>query len=497
MNSSMIKLSPAEMHKVILGAMIALFLAALDQTIVATALPSIGGDLGDFHLMAWVVTSYLLTATAATPILGKLSDLYGRRPVMRACIALFLAGSILCALSHSMIFLIAARALQGFGGGGLITMAQTVVADVVSPRERGRYGAYFAGVWAGSSLLGPIVGGLLTQYASWHWIFWINLPICAIAFLITDRVLQRLAGRGTPKRIDYLSVVLFFLSSTAFLLAVSCGGTEFPWLSAPMGLAVAIFLICGYVFAQRQRRLEEPVMPPRFFGDRVVAPVLLSIFLVFGAYLTLTVLTPTYLQLVLRSPASEVGLLMIPLMLSSTVGAATTGRYITRTGSYKLPPLLGLPLAVVCLVALGFLTDRASPYLTAGLLMLVGLGIGPIFPIANVAAQNAVGRGDLGAVSGAISFARALGGAVATAAGSALVLGLVLHNLPSVGQVGGLADLMRRPLTGSETLVVAHAFSIFYFVTAAALAIGWAIFARIEHRPLRESTEIHPTQEVA
>ncbi len=497
MTATPLKLSPSEVHKVILGAMIALFLAALDQTIVATALPSIGGDLGDFHLMSWIVTAYLLTATAATPILGKLSDLHGRRPVMRASIIIFLAGSVLCALSKSMVVLILARALQGFGGGGLITLAQTVVADVVSPRERGRYGAYFAGVWAGSSLLGPILGGLLTQYASWHWIFWINLPIGLAAVVITDRILQRITRHGSAKRIDYPSVILFACSSTSLLLALSWGGTEFSWLSWPIGAALLVFAVTGVIFARRQLRLDEPIMPPRFFGDSVVAPVLMSIFLVFGAYLTLTVLTPTYLQLVLQRQASEVGLMMIPLMLSSTAGAAFSGRYISHTGSYKLPTLIGLPLAVLCLVALGCLTDRSMPLVTAGLLMLIGLGIGPIFPIANVAAQNAVGRRDLGVVSGAIGFARALGGAIATAAGSALVLGLVLHNLPIGGEVNGLTDLMRRSLSVPERQDVAHAFSIFYFCVAGILAIGWAVFARIEHRPLHDGRDVQPTQEIA
>ncbi|TXH36225.1 MAG: MFS transporter [Rhodospirillaceae bacterium] len=493
---SFVKLSAAETHKVVLGAMIALFLAALDQTIIATALPSIGSDLGDFHLMAWIVTAYLLTSTAATPILGKLSDLHGRRPVMRASILIFLLGSVLCALSPSMPFLILARALQGFGGGGLITLAQTVVADVVSPRERGRYGAYFAGVWAGSSLLGPVLGGFLTEYASWHWIFWINLPIGLAAILITDRILHRLTGRGGARRIDYVSVLCFTVSSTTFLLALSWGGTEFPWASWQVIVAIACSIVTGSIFASRQRRLDEPIMPPRFFSDTVVTPVLIAVFLVFGAYLALAVLVPTFLQLSLQQSPRDVGLLMIPLLLSSTIGAAISGQYIHRTGGYKLPTLLGLPLAIACLVLLGILTPQATPMMTAGLLLLAGLGIGPIFPIANVAAQNAVERRDLGAVSGAISFARALGGAAATAGGSALVLGLMVAMMPARAADGGLTEILSHPLDATARLDLAHAYTVFVFIAAGILAVGLFAFSRIEQRPLQDSRSVDTSVEI-
>ncbi|HEX9446370.1 MAG TPA: MDR family MFS transporter, partial [Dongiaceae bacterium] len=415
MSSESLLLNPRETRLVVGGAMISLFLAALDQTIVATALPSISSDLGDVHLMSWIVTAYLLTSTAATPILGKLSDLHGRRPIMRLCILTFLLGSVLCAMSSTMMMLILARALQGFGGGGLITIAQTAVADVVAPRERGKYGAYFAGVWAGAALLGPVIGGELTMHASWHWIFWINLPLGFLALAVADPILKRLTGRGTRHQIDYISVALFMCSSTAFLFALSGGGTILPWLSPEIFAAVAASVITGLIFYRRQGHLHEPIMPLHFFRDRVVTPVLLAIFMVFGGYLALAIMTPTYLQLALSAGADEVGRLIIPLMLSTTVGAALSGRYISRTGRYKLPPLLGMPLAIVCLIILGLIAPQATKPELIVLLMLIGFGIGPIFPIANVAAQNAVERRDLGAVSGAISFARALGGAVATA----------------------------------------------------------------------------------
>jgi len=490
-------LSPREIRVVVIGAMICLFLAALDQTIVATALPTISGDLGDVHLMSWIVTAYLLTSTAATPILGKMSDLHGRRPIMRVCIVVFLIGSVLCALSGSMMTLILSRALQGFGGGGLITLAQTAVADVVAPRERGKYGAYFAGVWAGSALLGPVLGGELTAHANWHWIFWINLPIGIIALIIVDPILKRLTGRKTKHKIDYASIALFFCSSTAFLLAVSSGGSFLPWLSPAVIGAVVISVITAVFFYRRQRVLTEPIIPLHFFHNTVVTPVLLAIFLVFGAYLALAIMTPTYLQLVFSASADEVGRLIIPFMLSSTVGAALSGRFITRTGTYKLPPLLGMPVAIICLIILGLIAQTATKPELIVLLTLVGLGIGPIFPIANVAAQNAVDRRDLGAVSGAISFARALGGAVSTAAASNVVLSLAVAAFASSSSAGDLTEVMRAPLTEAEHAGFAHAYAVFFFAVAAWLTVGLYAFARVEARPLRSRAEMETAAKAA
>jgi EmrB/QacA subfamily drug resistance transporter len=490
MSSDTLLLNPRETRLVVIGAMIALFLAALDQTIVATALPSISSDLGDVHLMSWIVTAYLLTSTAATPILGKMSDLHGRRPIMRLCIVIFLLGSVLCALSNSMLMLILARALQGFGGGGLITIAQTAVADVVAPRERGRYGAYFAGVWAGSALLGPVIGGELTKHASWHWIFWINLPLGALALVVADPILKRLTGRGTKHQIDYVSIILFVCSSTGFLFALSSGGTLLPWMSGGIFAALAASALTGLIFYLRQGKLHEPIMPLHFFRDPVVTPVLLAIFLVFGSYLALAIMTPTYLQLVLSAGPDEVGRLIIPLMLSTTVGAALSGRYISRTGRYKLPPLLGMPLAILCLIVLGVIAPQASKLELVILLTLIGFGIGPIFPIANVAAQNAVARGDLGAVSGAISFARALGGAIATAGASNLILGFFVAGLPEDANIADLTDLLREPLNAADRSSFAHAYAIFFFVVAAWLALGLYAFYRVEPRPLRSRSDL-------
>ena len=481
-------LTPSETHTIVLGALLALFLSALDQTIVATALPSIGRELGDFELISWVVTAYLLTSTCATPILGKLSDLYGRRLMLLGCLIVFMIASALCALSSSMAMLIVARAVQGLGGGGLLTLAQTVIADVVAPRERGRYAAYFATVWAGSALIGPTLGGALTQYAGWPWIFWINLPLGLLALGIVDRALRKLPVPRVKARIDVASVGLLTLGTVALLLGLSWGGTTFPWASAPVAAAAAAALLGGWLFFRRQARTEEPILPPRFLGDAVVGPVLLSVFLAFGGYLVLAVLAPTYLQVALQVGTGTVGLLMIPLMVSTTVTASLSGRYITRTGTYRRPPMIGLPVAIAAVLVLAALATHASPFVASGLLMVVGLGVGPIFPASMVAAQNAAATRDLGAVTGAVGFSRALGGAILVAAGSALVLGLIVAWSPSVASVSGLEELVRRPLGGDERITIARAFGVLFAAVAAVFALSLLTYLRVEHRPLRSRT---------
>ncbi|MGK9233732.1 MFS transporter [Inquilinus limosus] len=481
-------LSQSEIHTIVLGALLALFLSALDQTIVATALPSIGRELGDFELISWVVTSYLLTSTCATPILGKLSDLYGRRLMLLACLVVFLIASALCALSSTMTMLIAARALQGLGGGGLLTLAQTVIADVVAPRERGRYAAYFATVWAGSALIGPTLGGALTQYAGWPWIFWINLPLGLVALAIVERSLRKLPVPRVRSRIDFTSIGLLSLGTVALLLGLSWGGTAFPWASPPVIAAAVVAIAGSWLFFRRQARVEEPVLPPRFLGDAVVGPVLLSVFLAFGGYLALAVLAPTYLQVALRAGTGEVGLMMIPLMVSTTVTASLSGRYITRTGTYRRPPVIGLPVAILAVLALAAVATHATPLVASGLLMIVGLGVGPIFPASMVAAQNAAPVRDLGAVTGAIGFSRALGGAVLVAAGTTLVLGLIVAWSPSVASVSGLEELVRRPLTEAERSDVARAFAVLFAAVAAVFALSLLTYLRVEHRPLRTQT---------
>jgi EmrB/QacA subfamily drug resistance transporter len=487
---SLIPLTPSEVRVIVIGAMLALFLAALDQTIVATALPPIANDLGDFALISWVVTAYLLTSTCATPIVGKLSDLYGRRQLLRICLGLFVLGSALCALAPAMVPLILARALQGLGGGGLMTLAQAIIADVVSPRERGRYAGYFSIVWGSSSVLGPTLGGIVTEHYGWPWIFWINLPIGLAALLVADRALRKLPVHHHRSRIDYAGVGLLSGATVALLLLLSLGGERLPWMG-PRSLALcAAALVLGGLFLRNQSRSPEPIVPPDLLQDRVIRPVVTAIFIIFGSYLALAVLTPIYFQVALGTPVSDAGLLMIPLMLASVFTANLAGQNTRKTGRYKRPPLLGLPFAIVALGIVAFFAHRLSPLAASALLMLAGLGVGPIFPCATVAAQNAAKRSQLGAVSGVVAFARALGGVIGVAAASALVLGLAAGALASAGQITSLEDLARSDLPPEARAGIARAFGVMFGAVAATLAIGLAVFARVEDRPLGERAPI-------
>jgi len=483
-------LTPAEVRLIVIGALLALFLSALDQTIVATALPPIAKSLGNFSLISWVVTAYLLTSSCVTPIAGKLSDLYGRRRVLRICLATFMITSALCALAPNMPALIVARALQGLGGGGLVTLGQTIIADVVSPRERGRYSGYFSIVWGSASLLGPLVGGMVTQYYGWPWIFWLNLPFCLAALLFCDRALRRLPIEHHRSPVDYWSIGLLSGATVGLLLVLSLGGARLPWMS-PLLLLLALSTIClGGLLVWKQRDSEEPIIPPRFLRDPVVGPVLAVTFIVYAAFMSISVLAPIYFQVALGSSVARAGALMIPLMLSSTVSANFMGRYTRRRGRYKVPPLASLPATILALVLLAAFAGRLGPTGASAILLIAGLGFGPIFPACNVAAQNAVKRRDLGAVSGAVAFARVLGSAVGVAAGSALVLGLLAGRLVEAGHVTQLEDLARASLSPAARTVVAEVFGILFAAVAVVLVAGVAMFATVEDRELGDRSPV-------
>ena len=482
--------SQRDANVIVAGAMLTLFLAALDQTIVATALTRIAADLGGVELIAWVVSAYLLTSTCVMPISGKLSDIYGRRPLLIAALGVFLAGSMICANAPSMAALIAGRAVQGFGGGALLTLSQSVVADVVAPRERGRYAGYFATVFASSAVLGPVLGGFLTFYMGWRLIFWINLPLGVLAFIITNRALKRMQAQYRPARLHYLGVALFAAGATCLLLALSSGGVMLPWTSPAVLGALAAAAVLGGLFIKRQTEVAEPILPPKFFADSVIGPVYMALFCLFGSYLAVIVMVPIFLQVAVGVPVNEVGVLLIPLTLTTATFASLAGRYMRKSGRYKPLPLISLPFAIAALLGLAATVKCASPLGVAALLTLMGAGMGPMFPTSTVAVQNAAARGDLGAVTGGLGFARMLGGAVLTAAASSLVLGLAAQWVTGLGGVNGLQELVRRPLDAAQRAQLIDAFSILFLCLAGIMTLGWAMFWRVAERPLLERKDM-------
>ena len=463
-------LEHAAIRSILAGIMLAMFLGALDQTIVATALPTIGQDLGDLDDLPWVVTAYLISSTAVTPLYGKLSDIHGRRTMLLASIGLFVLGSVACALAPSLLLLILARALQGIGGGGLISLAQTVIADVVAPRERARYQGLIASVFVASSVLGPVLGGMFAQLLHWSLIFWINLPLGVAALWMTERALRRLPRHERPHRLDLLGAGLIVAATVCLLLALSWGGVRYPWGSPPILGLVGATLVLTLLFAWRLTTAPEPFLPLSVLREPVVALGTAAACFAMGTFIGLSIYVPVYFEAARGLSASESGLALIPLMTGVILGATTAARLMGRIRHYKRPPLAGLVLALIACLALAPHPVELPLPLALSLLALVGVGVGTVLPVTTVAIQNAVPMHQLGTATGVMSFFRALGGAVAVAAFGALVLGGARSH--------GAAPLA---LSGDPDAV----FRVMFLVAAAGFAVSFLWLALMAERPLR------------
>jgi EmrB/QacA subfamily drug resistance transporter len=421
-------LSQRELRVVFAGLMLGMLLAALDQTIVATALPTIVGDLGGLNHLSWVVTAYLLTSTAVTPLWGKLSDLYGRRGTFQAAIVIFLAGSMLSGLAQNMSELIAFRAVQGLGGGGLMALAIAIVGDLVSPRERGRYQGWFGAVFALASVSGPLLGGYFTDQLSWRWIFYVNLPL-GIAALIVTTVVLRIPFHRQRHRIDYLGSLLLVAAVSCVVTATTWGGITYPWGSAQIiGLAAAAVALL-VAFVAWEARASEPILPLRLFRNPIftVASAITGLLglALFGAVVYL----PEYLQVVRGASAIASGLQLIPLTLGIVIASAGSGQVVSRTGRYKVFPVVGAALLTAGFWLLTHIQVTTSTAALSGWMLVVGLGIGCIMQIAVLAVQNAVAYQDLGTATSATVFFRLLGGSLGTALFGAVLLNRLQHNL--------------------------------------------------------------------
>lgn len=463
-------LSHAEIRTVIVGVMLAMFLAALDQTIVATALPTIGRELNNVVDLPWVVTAYLVAATAATPLYGKYSDIHGRRVTILVAIVTFIIGSLGCALAPSMFALIVARAVQGLGGGGLISLAQTAIADVTSPRERGRYQAYFASVFASSSLAGPILGGVIAEHLHWSVIFWINLPLGAVAYAMTHHALKLLPRHERWHRLDVLGAVLITAAIVTLMLALSEGGTRYAWGSVQILGLVAGSVILWALFAARMLTAEEPLVPLTVLRNQVVRTGTASSLFGMGALIGLTVFLPVFFEEIMGLTSGESGLALIPLTVCVVIGATYAGRGLSRVSNYKRVPLLGLVVAIIACLVLAFFARGMSLMMVDVVLALISLGMGTMLPITTVAVQNAVEPHEMGTTTAAIGFFRQLGGALLVAVFGAILLGG--HTLSGAAQAVPASDLVAR-------------FAWMFVAAAVAFALALILLWMMEERPLR------------
>ncbi len=480
-------LSQKEIHRIFYGLMLGGFLSAVNQTIVASALPTIGRDLNDFQNLSWVIISYLLSSTVVAPLYGKLSDIHGRRAMMLVAIGLFIAGSAACAAAPTMAMLIAGRTLQGIGGGGIVPMVQTTVADMITPRERGHYQAYMGGAWVVAGVVGPVLGGIIAD--RWHWsaIFWLNVPLGLIAAGLVSNSMRRLPRHERPHRLDYLGTALVIAAATLLLLALTCGGTRLPWLSPEIFTMVGGAVLLTGVFAWWLNRTPEPFLPLHVLANPVMRVGTTATACGLGVMTGFMIYMPLYFQIVHRLSPTQAGAALIPVIVLTTPGSMLAGRAMMHLNHYKLASYVGMgatTLAVATLVAWPAMSLTAAIVATG----VVGFGVGTVFPTATVSIQNAVGRHEVGTATGAMNFFRALVSALVVAImGAILLAGLGVT--PERGGVG--AEMAVSSAAGAGAAVA----EVFRFAFLAALA--FAVLAMIavillEERPLRGPTVESP-----
>jgi EmrB/QacA subfamily drug resistance transporter len=481
------------------GLMLVVLLAALDQTIVATALPTIVGDLGGLDKLSWVTSAFLLAQTAVTPLYGKFGDLFGRKRVLQSAVLLFLAGSALCGQAGGMTELIAFRAVQGLGAGGLIVLTQAVIGDVVPPRERGRYQGLFGAVFGVASVAGPLLGGVIVQAVSWRWIFYVNIPIGLFALAVLAATLPATAPRGRPS-IDYLGAGLLASGLSAIVLVTSLGGTSWAWASPKVFLVgvLGVALIVGFLFAERRAR--EPVLPIPLLRDRVFAVAgglsLIVGFALFGAVTFL----PLYFQTVDLASPTAAGLKLVPMMLGLLIMSIASGQLISRFGRYKVFPILGTLLMSIGLLLLSRLDVSTSSSTSAAYLFVFGLGLGSVMQVLVLAVQNAVDYRVLGTATSGVTMLRGIGGALGTAVFGTLFSTRLASELRGAlpGSLGVQvshgarltgADVARLPPAARSAYQHAyvHSLSPVFLMAAIVAALGFLLSWFLQERALREA----------
>jgi len=432
-------LPPTTLRNVLTALMLAIFLGALDQTIVAVSLPAISAQFNDVGLLAWVISGYMVAMTVAVPIYGKLGDLYGRRRMILTGISLFTLASIACAMAQDMQQLVLARVLQGIGAGGMVSVSQAIIGDFVPPRERGRYQGYFSSMYAVASVAGPVMGGWLTEYLSWRWVFWINLPLGLVALWAIHRALAGMPAQRREAQVDYLGAVLLILGLGSLLLGITLVGQGHAWVDTAVLALFACAVLGLALFIVHERSCPEPLLPLGLFGNRVAVLCWGVIFFASFQSISLTMLMPLRYQGITGAGADSAALHLLPLAMGLPLGAFTGGRMTSRTGRYKPQILAGALLMPVAILAMA-LTPPQSGWLSALFMLLTGIACGLQFPTSLVGTQSAVDSKDIGVATSTTNLFRSLGGAMGVACMSSLLLGL-LHQ-------GGF-EMQGNPLLGS------------------------------------------------
>lgn len=439
------------LRSVLMALMLAIFLGALDQTIVAVSMPAISAQFNDVGLLAWVISGYMVAMTVAVPIYGKLGDLYGRRRMILTGTALFTLASLFCALAQNMEQLVLARVLQGIGAGGMVSVSQAIIGDFVPPRERGRYQGYFSSMYALASVIGPVLGGYLTEYLSWRWVFWLNLPLGLTAWWVTRRALRTLVVPQRQAQVDYIGAALLIFGLSSLLLGITLIGQGHAWYASEVGALLLCALAGLLVFVVHERRVAEPLLPLKLFSNRVATLCWCTLFFTSFQAISLTMLMPLRYQSITGAGADNAALHLLPLAIGLPIGAYCGGRLTSFTGRYKPQILGGALLMPFAIIGMAFSAPQ-SVWLSGLFMVLTGIASGLQFPTSLVASQSAVEPRDIGVATSTSNLFRSLGGAMGVACMSALLLAML--------QDGGLSlagDALLGSLQAGEPSAQAQA----------------------------------------
>ncbi len=470
-------LSHRQKRLIVTCMMLPVFLGSIDQSILATALPTIGRSLGQVHNLPWLITAFLIASTALTPLYGKFADIHGRRAAMLIGITVYMTGSLICAASPNMLMLICGRVVQGCGAGGLTVTANMILGDIAPPKDRGRYYMYFSVAFTSAGGLGPALGGWISDHLHWSMIFLWNFPLCVLALVIALTVLKQLPRRERPHRLDIAGAVLVMAASTTFMLALNIGGVRYPWLSPTILTLLGAALVLGAGFVARLLTAAEPLIPVAILSDRAAGLAIAAHSFGWGALVSLNIFLPMYLQTVLGWSPTSSGFSMMILMVTLNLSAGLSGQLLGRVHHYKALPLCCLVLGVGTVVTLALSAGHLSTWKFEIFLFLIGIGWGPTAPLTQVALQNTVPHHDLGAALGTMNFVRTLISTVLIA-----IFGAVILAHAPVGAAGGT---LAHDFLGSASL---DTFTMVFLAIAATLGIAFVSVMLLEEKPLLDES---------
>jgi EmrB/QacA subfamily drug resistance transporter len=467
-------LTHRETQLVVLGVLLPVFMGSLDNTILASALPTIGREFDDVHNLPWLITAYLIANTAVTPLYGKISDIHGRRITLIIAVSLYMAGSLVCALAPNMLVLILGRILHGLGGGGLTATGMVVLGDVAAPRDRGRYYGYFSLTYTTAGACGPALGGFLAEYLHWSVIFWLNIPLGLLAIVLTLTLLRRLPRHERPHRLDFIGAALIMAAAVSFMLALNLGGVRYPWTSLPILSLFAISLVVAVGFVWRLATAPEPLIPLSILSDPIARCAIAANAFGWSSIVALNIFLPMYLQSVLGFAATTAGLSLMVLMATLNTSAGLASKIMVRAHHYKTVPMLGLGLAMAAVLVLAWRAESLNLWWIEVLLALIGLGFGATPPLASTALQNTVAIHHFGTAIGTMQFSRGLFSTILIAlCGTLVLIGTTTLGSNSTSAISPI------------TIYNADGFARVFYLAAASLAAALVCFALLEEKPLQ------------